>query len=191
MRKKKLNINIGTKFGKWRVISTDTIRRNNLTHWECECECGSVDFVALNNLMNGKSTQCRHCGAKEVAEKRKKGYGDITGTMWVLIKQKAKNKNIPFNITKIEAWNLFLKQNKKCPLSGEELVFSPNPYNKENETAVLDLINPNSESGYYVENCQWVHKDISNMKRNLSNETFISLCVKVFNTNKDIQNEEG
>jgi hypothetical protein len=155
--KKKLNINVGTKFGRWKIISTETIRRNNLTHWECKCECGNVDFVALNNLMNGKSTQCRYCAAKDAADKRKSGYGEISGTMWIFIRYKARRKNIPFTITKTEAWNLFLKQNKRCSLSGEELKFSNYPYNREEETAVLDLIDPNSQLGYCVENCKWIH----------------------------------
>src|SRR5690606_17960593 len=98
---KKLNIKVGTEFGKWLIISSNTKRINNLTHWECRCVCGVEEFVPLNNLMNGSSTQCKSCGSKESGLKRRKGVGDLSGDHWARIKLKIKKKHPHFS-TRIE-----------------------------------------------------------------------------------------
>lgn len=43
-----------------------------------------------------------------------------------------------------------------------------------NRTASLDRID--SSKGYKIENIQWVHKDINQMKSALENNKFIELC---------------
>jgi hypothetical protein len=114
----KLILDIGTKFGSWTIISNETLKKNNLTHWKCKCSCGQEKYVPLNNLMNGKSKQCVKCSRKIQSEKNKKGIGLITGTKWLRIKNKYKNENL--NIE--NAFNDLIKQNYKCVLSGKNLV---------------------------------------------------------------------
>lgn len=114
------------------------------------------------------------------------GYQEISHTHWVSIKRAAKrrSKEIDFNITIEEAWDLFIEQNRKCALSGVEIKFSPTGANRyEKTTASLDRID--SSKGYCLNNCQWVHKNINVMKMSLSDKEFIDWCSKVYNFNKD------
>ena len=89
-------------------------------------------------------------------------------------KQNIRTK-VPVEISIEYAWELFLKQNKRCSLSGQILTIGTNRYN----TASIDRID--SSKGYVEENIQWVHKDINFMKRTYSQEYFIKMCNLVSN----------
>jgi len=172
----------GKKFGKWTIVTPFPNVKNKQTFWTCECECGNISQVKSNTLMNGKSTQCSSCAKKQVGLKNRKGCGDISGDMWSQIKKIATSKKITFNIRIEEAWDLFLKQNRKCSLSGQELEFSGYPYDPEKTTAMLDTINP--EYGFIIGNIQWIHKDIFLVKKSIKNEDFIRICSLVYNNGK-------
>lgn len=177
--RKLLMIEKGKKFGKWTVVETLPRKKNKQTYWLCECDCGYVLEVKSNSLMNGNSTQCSNCAKKQVGMKNRKGYEEISGDMWAQIKKNATIKKNVFNIRIEEVWDLFIKQNKKCALSGMDLEFSGYPYNSVKTTAALDLINP--ELGYISNNIQWVHKDIVLIKKSMSNIQFVTLCSLISN----------
>lgn len=184
---KKLNLEIGTKFGKWEVVSESTTRKNNLTHWQCKCECGNVEFVPLNNLMNGSSTQCSTCAAKSGGLKRRKGYKDITGTFWANIKNKAKQQEKFFDIRIEDAWQLYKKQKKVCAYSGLPLTFKGYESQHQIADAVLTLVNTNGE--YTIDNVKWIHKDVAKLKGNLSEVELITLIDSI-SYHYSNQNEE-
>lgn len=111
---------------------------------------------------------------KNFGKKIQKGHEEISGTFWARIKSNAKQKNRLVDVTIKDCWEIFLKQNRQCALSGIELVFS----NKFNETtASLDRIDCSKD--YIDGNVQWVHKTINLMKRTLSDEQFIEFCQQV------------
>lgn len=163
---KKLILEIGKKFGKWTVISKETIRKNNLTHWLCRCDCGKEEYIALNNLMNGSTTQCLNCAKKVAGEKRRKGIGLISGDFWSQFKAKVTRKNLPFDIRIEEAWAKFEEQEGRCALTNRKIVLTGYPYVKEKTTAALSLLEP--KLGYVSVNIVWLHKEIDKMKGNLS-----------------------
>jgi hypothetical protein len=68
-------------------------------------------------------------------------------------------------------WELFLKQNRVCSLSGLPLRFVNA---KQDGNASLDRIDSNK--GYIVGNVQWVDKNINAMKSDLSEDDFIRFC---------------
>lgn len=170
----------GKVFGDVTVIrfySTVNKRRR----WWCQCKCGVELDILQGSLTRGSTVSCG-CRLKIVGHKNSNwnGCGELTGSQWSLIINNARNREIPVNITIQDAWNLFLKQNRKCALTGIDLTFSPS-YNRdlkfskrEATTASLDRID--SSKGYEKGNIQWVHKDINLMKRTLSESSFISLC---------------
>lgn len=95
------------------------------------------------------------------------------------IKQNAIKRNIPFEIENEYLWELFLAQNKKCVLSGEDLTFTKKYQHGRNETtASLDRIDSNK--GYIKGNIQWVHKHINKMKSNKSDDEFLNWCRKCY-----------
>jgi hypothetical protein len=116
-------------------------------------------------------------------QKTTKKFGEIHKSYLYLLKDRAKRKNISFNIDGDYLWSLFLKQGRKCALSGIELYF-PKTWgvkSKTNITASLDRIDSNK--GYIKSNVQWVHKTINTMKMDLSDQEFINFCKKVVSYN--------
>jgi hypothetical protein len=72
---------------------------------------------------------------------------------------------------------LFLEQNQQCRFTGESLIMWGKRDGTYGGTASLDRID--SSKGYIIGNVQWVHKKIQHVKRNWSDEEFISLCEQV------------
>ena len=108
----------------------------------------------------------------------------ITNTItWQNIRRKRK-KNIEVSplITKEYLWILYLLQNKKCALSGQNIYLAASRKDKKENTASVDRID--SSKGYIPENVQWVHKKINKMKYNYPQDHFIKLCEKVAKNNK-------
>lgn len=174
MSNKKLILEIGKSFGKWTIICDETTVVNNITHWKCRCDCGVEQSIPLNNLMNESSTQCRSCASKIGGLKRRKGYEDISGNHWSQIKSQAKRKKIEFNIRIEEAWEIFINQNMECAYSGKIIQFTGYPYNSKKNTAVLDRID--AKVSFVQYNCQWIHKDIAQIKpQNMSKNEFLLL----------------
>jgi hypothetical protein len=87
---------------------------------------------------------------------------------------------LKWSLTSEHLWNLFLKQERKCALSGVEIYFSKRckPTKDDPQTASLDRID--SSKGYIRGNVQWVHKYVNNMKMSLSEETLLDYCAKIY-----------
>lgn len=148
--------------------------------WECKCKCGNIKLFRAFNLLSGKTHSCS-CETKERFIKRMwKGVGKLGQAHWGHILRSAKRRrgNIPVKISIQDAWEQFQKQNGKCALSGESIWFTSS-YAASDGVASLDRID--SSKGYEFGNIQWVHKDINQMKWQLSQEKFIEWCKKISN----------
>jgi hypothetical protein len=147
--------------------------------WLCECLlCNQQKILAASNVK--KSKQCRSCTYQTNINNKSGtwiGFGDISGSQWRNIIRSAKNRNIFFDLTIEYCWNLFLEQDKKCALSGTQIVFAINKRSRKETTASLDRID--SSKGYIEGNVQWLHKDINRMKWTNSDDEFIKWCKKV------------
>lgn len=173
-----ITLNPGERNGKLTVIKK--IRKTKSgRYWLCQCDCGENKEISSSNFIRGSGVNgCKSC-IRNIAYNRKYA-GELGGLYWCHIKAAAKSRNIEFNITIEEAWELFLKQNRKCSLSGLELKMQYWNHKKkgrnktEKGTASLDRID--SKKSYCIENCQWVHKDINWIKNKLDQNYFIYLC---------------
>lgn len=107
-----------------------------------------------------------------------KGYEDLSGRFWSSIQYSANKRNIYFDpdLTIEFAWNLFVKQDKKCALSGIDITLSRT--SKINNTASLDRID--SKLSYTKDNVQWLHKNVNNLKGSLSSQDTVDLCRKIY-----------
>ncbi len=76
------------------------------------------------------------------------------------------------NITIEDVYLLWIKQDKKCALSGVEIGW--NSLKTNGHTCSIDRIDSNRE--YVLDNIQLVHKDINRMKSNFSQPYFIKMC---------------
>lgn len=161
---------IGDKFGKLTVV--DMYRKPDSHGMYCkyQCDCGTCGELKAHRITQRMSCGCSH---KQKREKHRdwKGYAEISGIHFCAIRQGASNRGLEFNITIEQIWNLFLKQNRKCALTGEEISFYPI------KTASLDR--KNSKKGYIIGNIQWVHKYINVAKSDMSDIEYINWCYKV------------
>lgn len=162
----------GKRFGKWLVSNKWEIDETHNRAWWCKCDCGLEKWVRAQYLKNGTSTQCTICATK------RPGYGvhGIPPPLWKRINTNAAKRNITISITKEEAFDLFLSQNRKCALTGWDITMAKNAkeHNAGNYTASLDRID--SSIGYIPGNIQWVHKDVNLMKNTFSTEYLCKLC---------------
>ncbi len=121
----------------------------------------------------------------------KNRYKEITFTEWKRIQASAARREIGWYLRLKDVWLLFIKQKRKCAISGVSIGFGFE--GKEGKTASLDRIN--SHLPYTIDNVQWVHKHINIMKGSYTDEYFIDWCrcVAHHHNKKDIMqlNENG
>lgn len=64
-----LPIKAGQKFGSWRVLSQEPLRKNGYLHVEALCEdCGKKYEVSWDNLKKGITNRCGRCGMKKARQ---------------------------------------------------------------------------------------------------------------------------
>ena len=180
---------VGKRFGKLMVLKRTEERRDGSIVWLCKCDCGRETTANSKHLVRSKYN-IRSCGCLKFLRGKDhrdwKGVGEISGHWWSAHIKTANysplRSRMPITITKKSMWKLFLKQGRKCALTGLPLVISEDRSN----TASIDRID--STKGYVPKNVQFVHKDINMMKRIYSQDYFIELCLLV--TQKRVSNED-
>lgn len=105
-----------------------------------------------------------------------KGYQDIPHGFFRKAKDGAKTRNLEFNITIEQIWEIYIKQNKRCIFSDEDLKFDSfgSAYDGN-----ISLDRKDSSKGYTKKNCQLVTKRINIAKADMTNDELIELCLKV------------
>lgn len=125
----------------------------------------------------------KHARLRDYEGFRWRGCGEIGLKAFNIIKRGADKRNIEFNITIEYVWNLFLKQNRKCALSGVDICFNQIENGTNQQTASLDRID--SLKGYTEDNVQWVHKIVQKLKWDFPEKDFINWCSLIANNTKD------
>lgn len=185
----KYNTKKGEIYNYWTVLEDKyyKFKNQNHRHAKCRCKCGHESFIRIDSLIQNINKSCPKCS---IFTKRKwhKSVGDFSRSHYNEIKQQAKTRKLDFNISQEFLWYLFLKQNKKCKISGLDITLNNklinNRIDRINISASVDRID--SSLGYTENNVQWVHKYVNIMKGALSDETFISMCniISKYNINK-------
>jgi hypothetical protein len=160
----------GQKFNMLTVISLAKSTRSGFKKWLCKCECGNEKAILQTHLVRGNSRSCG-CLHRRAGEQHPnfKGCGEIHQKFFNQMEKAALGRNrtpIPFEITIEEIWELFLKQDRKCALSGMPISFPKRAH--EPRTASLDRID--SSKGYVSGNVQWLHKDVNMIKGSFTQE---------------------
>jgi hypothetical protein len=108
-----------------------------------------------------------------------RGYQEVPKTFLCMIKANAKERDIGLSITIEDIWDLYIKQDRKCALSGIPISFAKTQTaeGKKLQTASLDRIDSNKD--YTIDNIQLVHKSINRIKMAVPQDEFIMLCKAV------------
>lgn len=178
---------VGRKYGRLTVIGhggyyiQPTGKKRSLAL--CRCECGVERRIWPGCLATGETQSCGCLQRERLSAKKWKGCGAISGSFWKSIKWGAKDRDIPFGITIEFAWDLFLKQEGRCALTGIPL-FMTRAWNSgrgegNGHTASLDRIK--SSGGYAQGNVWWVHSAVNWMKHVLTTEELVNWCGLIVN----------
>ena len=171
------------KFGKLMVEKFHSIRKtksnNKKYYWECICDCGNKTVVNRAHLKSGGIKSCG-CLTNEKGKNARgfQGYEEISGKYFGSLKRNStyRNRHFKFLVSIKDIWDLFLKQNRKCALTGLDIHFAKDSQDKD-RTASLDRID--SKKNYIIDNVQWVHKDVNLMKKDYDEKYFIEICKKI------------
>lgn len=164
---------LGHRFGKLVVIGKENTLRGG-TYWKCRCSCGKEKTIRGSSLVGGTT---RSCGCLW----KRSSYGDISGEYISSLKYNAKRRKIKFEVSLKFMWDLFLSQEAKCAISGVPIKFGRG-LTTDGQTASMDRID--STKGYIEGNLRWVHKDINQMKMDMSDKLFFEWIEKVSTYNK-------
>lgn len=172
---------IGKKFGKWTVLSFDSLR-NMRYMWRCQCECGTIKSVPNQILKKGES---KSCGCL-------KGTSMDTGetsfnSLYYNYRRSALKRHLSFEISK-EEFNKITSSN--CRYCGNEPSRIISKTHSKKPVVIkhtqytyngIDRVNPNI--GYIKGNivaCCWL---CNVAKNNMPLEEFSSWVANVINHN--------
>jgi len=182
-----------TKIGQLLVIGrTDNIFNEKgirTITWNCLCSCGET-VIRLSTVLNrgqreNHNMSCEACRCKNLINR----YPDTEIQYYIFnrIQDGAIKRDLAFSITPQYIWDLFLKQDRKCALSGRILVLETSTKITSNATASLDRID--NTKGYIEGNVQWVHKNANWMKQDYTQEEYIEMCHDVSEYQKSIKSK--
>ena len=172
---RRLPIHVGDKFGEWTVISEPIkeVFKNGIAYL-CKCSCGNTSYCTAHDLVSGETIRCLKCSRRISTEKimeQNGKVGELNINKYNKIKRTASSRNIEFNVSIEYLWNLFLKQERKCAITGD--------YIDSFRKASLDRID--SSKGYIEDNVQWVTYRANVSKHTMSMEELYEFCRKVLN----------
>lgn len=177
---------VGKKFGKLTVIKRAGITPAQHITWLCKCDCGNKVIRTGTSIRRSKFSSCGCWSRFGKNSPHWEGVGEISAgwfyniTSRAIFKRKSRNEiKDKINITIEYVWKLFLKQNKRCALSGEILTFPKLNTNVEFKKSTASLDRIDSSKGYVKGNVQWVHKDVNIMKNIYNEKYFINMCRKI------------
>ncbi len=170
-----IELEIGSQYGDLTVQSHININGNTFAICKCKCDREiKVRPVILKSKDGSRS--CKYCCGW-------KGYGEISSVWWSAQKRSAKERGLNFEITIEYIWDMYLKQDRKCNLSGTPIKFYRNPSkDSKPQTASLDRID--NDKGYTPDNVQLLHKKINFMKHVSKQEDFINYCKMIADKNQ-------
>lgn len=153
-----------------------------LTEWFKFCQsCGKKQYYTTKCELNRAikiNTLCISCHNK-LAKNSKGKYKEIPISWFEIKRKKALEKGREFGFDIKYLWTIYIKQDRKCALSGLPLDFDTDT---DNGMVSIDRIN--NDKGYIKRNIQLLHKDVNYMKWTFTQKYFIDLCNLVTQNHK-------
>jgi len=176
----------GDRIGLLTAVESVGMDDKGKTLWKFICECGSshirpgaVIKKYEKQIREGKKEYCS-CGClKRKGKSNNKwcGHKGLYGATYGHYKHHAAKRMIEFKVSIEYLWNVFEKQNRKCPYTGYDLDLTIRlNYSNSKMPANASLDRIDSSKGYVEGNIQWVFKPINNMKGEMSHNEFLKMC---------------
>jgi hypothetical protein len=169
---------VGDRLGSQTIIGKSFRKptpRGTVTVVPVKCDCGEIRNIPITKCKN--SNRCLKCYHDSVPKR----FNGINIIILNRAKFGAERRNIQFDITIEDIYNQYIKQDKKCALSGMDIEFVEHSHTTEGN-ASIDRIDSNL--GYTINNIQIIHKHINEMKMAHSQEYFISMCKMIAKHNE-------
>ncbi len=155
-----------------------TVTKGSDGRWYKPCHsCGKMQSYLRKNYAEASfalKKECKSCSNKRTENCHRGFFEEIRISWFHNKKLSAESRNLDFFITINELWDIYLKQDKKCALSGVDIGWSKIG---QSHTASIDRID--NSIGYTKNNVQLVHKDINFMKQYFQQNYFIQMCKAV------------
>lgn len=160
---------IGEIHGLRELVKYDAYtNKHHQWYWKClECNVIQPRPASMSWILNGK--RCKTCAVSRKNHPQWAGYEDIGQQFMYQYRKSAIRRNLEFNVTVEEIWQLWLDQDGKCWYTGWQL--------EHGVDASLDRID--SSKGYTLSNVKWVHRDINRMKTDFPETRFLEMSQAV------------
>jgi hypothetical protein len=149
------------------------------TNFRC-LRCGTIYQTIPDAVRRKVSTSCK-CTWKKCGKFNRdwEGCEEISMACFRAIRRNATDRNLQFDLTIEYIWDLYVKQNRKCAISGIEIGFARKDTDRltGKQTASLDRID--GKLGYLIGNVHWTHKHINIMRNKFDINYFVEMCKKV------------
>lgn len=156
-------------FGEWTAI-----KYAGNCKWLCRCKCGVEKVVSTSNLTLGLSTKCRSCGPLKAWGHNRLPKG--TAALNDLINRyvaSAKVRGLVWGLSREEALSLFICDCNYCGISPNSVW--PKRRTDLNGSFMYNGIDRRDNTkGYILENCIPCCGKCNYMKRDLTEESFLS-----------------
>ncbi len=158
---------MSNKIKSWTENNDDFIKQNYIKIGASYCA------KILNKTVNSIYHRAKILNLKKNSKKLNHPF--ISGKIWSNLVSNSKNRNLKLEITADDIYEKYLKQNKKCALSGLDLFLS---FDMNVNTVSIDRID--SKKHYTKDNIQIVHKIINQCKMDLNDDKFYDFCKSVY-----------
>lgn len=180
----------GTRYSYYVVIDeTIEISPDNKRMFHVRCDCGKEEYKRAGHLVSGYTKSCKSCASKRTAKNHPppvnfQGIGGLSRTHYSYIKHGADKRNLEFNISMEFLWELYIKQNRKCAITGLEIILEPaiKACNVNWDIITASVDRKDSSKGYTEDNVWWVHKEVNRLKNNYSMDELVYWCRLILST---------
>jgi hypothetical protein len=153
--------------------------RNRLRYfyWAVCKRCGNRVSVLKQYLLGNRNRSCGCLLLRSGAEHKDwKGVGELSSDVYGGFARSAHVRGLTFEVSMDFLWDLFLKQGRRCSVTGLPLTLRDR---RKSGNASLDRID--NSIGYQPGNVRWVTVDVNLMKRTLTDAQLLYYCRCIVN----------